>query len=83
LRLRRIRFKDPDTGKTLVFLNNHFELPASSICALYRSRWEVGLFFKWIKQHRLIKRFSGTMENAVKTPARVKVVVCAAAMRIG
>jgi hypothetical protein len=66
-RLRRIRFKDPETGKTLVFITNHFALPAQSICALYKSRWQVELFFKWIKQHLRIKRFFGTSENAVKS----------------
>jgi len=66
-RLRRIRFKDPETGKTLVFLTNHFQIPALTVCALYKSRWQVELFFKWIKQHLRIKRFFGTSENAVKT----------------
>lgn len=65
--LRRIRFKDPQTGKTLVFLTNNTALPALTICALYKSRWQVELFFKWIKQHLRIKRFYGTSENAVKT----------------
>lgn len=65
--LRRIRFKDPVTGKTLVFLTNHFGLPALTICQLYRLRWQVELFFKWIKQHLRIKAFYGTSENAVKT----------------
>jgi transposase len=65
--LRRIRFKDPETGKTLVFLTNNFTLPSPTICALYKSRWQVELFFKWIKQHLRIKRFLGTSENAVKT----------------
>ena len=65
--LRRIRFKDPETGKTLVFLTNNFTLPSPTICALYRSRWQIELFFKWIKQHLRIKRFYGTSENAVKS----------------
>ena len=65
--LRRIRFKDPETGKTLVFLTNNTALPALTICALYKSRWQVELFFKWIKQHLRIKRFLGNSENAVKT----------------
>lgn len=65
--LRRIRFKDPDTAKTLVFLTNNFLLPAATITALYRCRWQVELFFKWIKQHLRIKAFFGTSENAVKT----------------
>jgi hypothetical protein len=65
--LRRIRFKDPDTGKTLIFLTNNTTLPALTIAALYKQRWQVELFFKWIKQHLRIKKFLGTSENAVKT----------------
>jgi len=65
--LRRIRFKDPQTGKTLVFLTNNTTLPPLMIAALYKNRWQVELFFKWIKQHLRIKRFLGTSENAVKT----------------
>ena len=65
--LRRIRFKDPESGKTLVFLTNNTTLPPLIIAALYKSRWQVELFFKWIKQHLRIKRFLGTSENAVKT----------------
>jgi len=65
--LRRIRFKDPETGKTLVFLTNNTVLPALTIAALYKSRWQIELFFKWIKQHLRIKRFIGNSENAVKT----------------
>ena len=65
--LRRIRFKDPEAGKTLIFLTNNTALPALTICALYKSRWQVELFFKWIKQHLRIKHFLGTSENAVKT----------------
>jgi len=65
--LRRIRFKDPETGKTLVFLTNNTALPALTIAALYKSRWQVELFFKWIKQHLRIKKFLGNSENAVKT----------------
>ena len=65
--LRRIRFKDPESGKTLIFLTNNTALPALTICALYKSRWQVELFFKWIKQHLRIKKFLGTSENAVKT----------------
>jgi hypothetical protein len=65
--LRRIRFKDPQSGKTLVFLTNNTTLPASTIATLYKSRWQVELFFKWIKQHLRIKRFIGNSENAVKT----------------
>ncbi|NNM68894.1 MAG: IS4 family transposase [Gallionella sp.] len=65
--LRRIRYKDPVSGKTLVFLTNNTALPALTIAALYKSRWQVELFFKWIKQHLRIKRFIGNSENAVKT----------------
>ena len=65
--LRRIRFKDPESGKTLIFLTNNSALPALTICALYKSRWQVELFFKWIKQHLRIKHFMGNSENAVKT----------------
>jgi hypothetical protein len=65
--LRRVRFKDPLTGKTLIFLTNNTTLPALVIAQLYKSRWQVELFFKWIKQHLRIKRFLGTSENAVKT----------------
>ena len=65
--LRRIRFKDPESGKTLVLLTNNTTLPPLVIAALYKSRWQVELFFKWIKQHLRIKKFLGTSENAVKT----------------
>jgi hypothetical protein len=64
--LRRIRFKDPETAKTLIFLTNNFILPAFTITELYRCRWQVELFFKWIKQHLRIKAFYGTSENTVK-----------------
>jgi hypothetical protein len=70
--LRRIRFKDPESGKTLVFLTNNTVLPALTICALYKQRCQVELFFKWIKQYLRIKKFLGTSENAVKTIAIVK-----------
>jgi hypothetical protein len=73
--LRRIRFNDPDNGKRLVFLSNHFELPALTVCLLYKSRWQVELFFKWIKQHLRIKQFYGTSENAVKTQIWIAVSV--------
>src|SRR5260370_42551418 len=75
--LRRIRFKDPESAKTLVFLTNHFQLPALTICALYKCRWQDVLFFKWIKQHLRIKRFFGTSENAVKTQIWIAVSVYA------
>ena len=64
---RRIRFKDPESGKSLIFLTNNTALPALTIAALYKSRWQVELFFKWIKQHLRIKHFLGNSENAVKT----------------
>ena len=65
--VRRIRFNDPASGKTLIFLTNNTVLPATTIAALYKNRWQVELFFKWIKQHLRIKKFLGTSENAVKT----------------
>jgi hypothetical protein len=71
--LRRVRYKDPETEKSLVFLTNHFGIPALSVCALYKSRWQVELFFKWIKQHLRIKRFFGTSENAVKSQVWIAV----------
>jgi len=73
--LRRIRFRDPKTAKTLIFLTNQVTLPALTICDLYKSRWQVELFFKWIKQHLRIKRFYGTSENAVKTQIWIAVSV--------
>jgi IS4 transposase len=73
--LRRVRFKDPATGKALVFLTNNFTLPAFTITELYRCRWQVELFFKWIKQHLRIKVFFGTSENAVKTQIWIAVSV--------
>ena len=65
--LRRIRYKDPDSGKTLVFLTNRTGLDALTVCALYKSRWDVELFFKFVKGHLRVKRFLGTSANAVKT----------------
>ena len=73
--LRRIRLKDPESGKTLVFLTNNFALPALTITRLYRLRWQIELFFKWIKQHLRIKVFFGTSENAVKTQIWIAVSV--------
>jgi Transposase DDE domain/Domain of unknown function (DUF4372) len=73
--LRRIRFRDAENDKTLIFLTNQTALPALTICALYKSRWQVELFFKWIKQHLRIKRFYGTSENAVKTQIWIAVSV--------
>jgi hypothetical protein len=65
--LRRVHYVDPDTKKRLIFLTNNFTLPALTITRLYKARWQVELFFKWIKQHLRIKAFYGTSENAVKT----------------
>lgn len=74
-RLRRIRFKDLDTGKTLVFLTNQMTMPAETIAAIYKCRWQVELFFKWIKQHLKIKTFYGTSPNAVKTQIWIAMIV--------
>ena len=73
--LRRVHFVDPETGKRLLFLTNNFEFPAQVIALLYRRRWQVELFFKWIKQHLRIKAFFGTSENAVKTQIWVAVSI--------
>jgi hypothetical protein len=73
-RLRRIRYRDDD-GHRLIFLTNNMTLPALTICDLYRLRWQVELFFKWIKQHLRIKRFFGTSDNAVKTQVWIAVSV--------
>jgi len=72
--LRRVKFNDPETGKTLVFLANNFVLPATTIAKLYKYRWQVELFFKWIKQHLRIKSFLGESENAVK--AQIWSAIC-------
>ena len=74
-KLRRIKYHDAETNKTLVFLTNNFSLPALTITLLYKSRWKVELFFKWIKQHLRIKSFYGTTENAVKTQVWIAVSV--------
>jgi len=66
-RLRRIRYRDPQTGKTLVFLTNNFDLPPRTVADLYRCRWQIELFFKWIKQHLRIKSFFGNTEKRLKT----------------
>ena len=65
--LRRIGFRDPQTGKRFVFLTNNLTEPALTIAQLYRCRWQIELFFKWIKQHLRIKAFYGTSPNAVRT----------------
>jgi len=74
-KLRRIRLLDPETGKRLIFLTNNFKLPAKTITDLYQCRWQVELFFKWIKQHLRIKAFYGTSENAVKTDIWIAISV--------
>jgi len=73
--LRRVKYNDPETGKTLVFLSNNFVLPALTITQLYKQRWQIELFFKWIKQHLRIKAFFGTSENAVKTQIWIAVSI--------
>ena len=73
--LRRVRIKDLNSGKSIVLLTNNFGLPALSITTLYRCRWQIELFFKWIKQHLRIKAFFGTSENAVKTQIWIAVSV--------
>ena len=74
-KLRRIRFYDSENDKYFVFLTNNFVLPALTIADLYNCRWQIELFFKWIKQHLKIKRFYGTSENAVKTQIWIAVSV--------
>jgi IS4 transposase len=74
-RLRRVSYKDPESGKGLVFLTNNFDLPALTIAQLYKCRWQVELFFKWIKQNLRIKHFFGTSDNAVKTQVWIAVSV--------
>jgi Transposase DDE domain/Domain of unknown function (DUF4372) len=73
-RLRRISYRDPETDKALIFLTNHFDLPATTIAQLYKCRWQVELFFKWIKQNLRIQHFFGTSDNAVKT--QVWIAIC-------
>jgi IS4 transposase len=73
--LWRIRFKDAETSKTLVFITNQRTLPVATICALYKSRWQVELFFKWIKQHLRINKVYVTSENAVNTQIWIAVSV--------
>jgi hypothetical protein len=74
-RLRRVTYRDPKKGKVLVFLTNNFDLPALVIAQLYKSRWQVELFFKWIKQNLRIKHFFGTTDNAVKTQVWIAISV--------
>ena len=73
--LRKVSFVDEETGKRLVFLTNNSALPAATIAAIYKQRWQVELFFKWIKQHLRIKAFYGTSENAVKSQIWIAVSV--------
>jgi transposase len=74
-KLRRVKYRDPETNKVLVFLTNNFDLSAKTIADLYKQRWQVELFFKWIKQNLRIKTFYGTSENAVKTQIWIAVSV--------
>lgn len=73
--LRRVRARDPETGKNVVVLTNDFTLPALTVAELYRARWQIELFFKWIKQHLRIKRFFGTSANAVQTQLWIAISV--------
>jgi len=74
-RLRRVRFYDRDNGRYLTFLTNNFALPALTIALLYKLRWQIELFFRWIKQNLRIKTFYGTSENAVKTQIWVAITI--------
>ncbi|MET3870307.1 IS4 transposase [Puniceicoccus vermicola] len=72
--LRRVRFFDEETGKDLVFLSNNFSIPALTVALVYKSRWQIELFFKWIKQNLRIKSFFGTSDNAVRT--QIWIAIC-------
>ena len=72
--LRRVSYRDPDTGKWLVFLTNNFDLSYKTICALYKARWKVELFFKTLKQNLRVKKFLGTTVNAVKSQILVALI---------
>ncbi len=74
-RLRKVSFRDDIQSRTLVFLTNNFTLPAETIAALYKSRWEIELFFKWIKQNLRVKSFYGTSPNAHSAPYRSQYLV--------
>lgn len=74
-RLRKVSYRDETQGRTLVFLTNNFTLPAETIAALYKARWEIELFFKWIKQNLRVKTFYGTSPNAVKTQIWIAMIV--------
>jgi transposase len=73
-KLRRVKYYDKEQGKTYVFLTNNFEIAAAEVALLYKHRWQIELFFKWIKQHLKIKRFWGESENAVKT--QIWIAIC-------
>ena len=73
--LRRVSYVDLETGKRFKFLTNNFTVPALTIAKIYKSRWQIELFFKWIKQHLRVKAFYGTSENAVKTQIWIAVSV--------
>ncbi len=74
-KIRRIKFRDQESGKTFVFLTNNFHLTANEVARLYKHRWKIELFFKWIKQHLKIKSFWGQSENAVKTQVWIAVSI--------
>ena len=74
-RMGRITFRDEDKSRTLVFLTNNFSLPAETIASLYKARWEIELFFKWIKQNLMVKSFYGTSPNAVKAQIWIAMIV--------
>ena len=74
VKLRRVKFYDAEQNRTFVFLTNNFELKASDIAQLYKHRWKIELFFKWIKQHLKIKSFWGNTENAVKTQIWIAII---------
>ena len=73
--MRRVKYFDSESGERFVFLTNQFSFSAETIARLYKSRWQVELFFKWIKQHLRIKSFYGTSENAVKTQIWIAISV--------
>jgi len=73
-KLRRVKYYDKEQGKTYVFLTNNFEITAMEVALLYKNRWKIELFFKWIKQHLKIKTFWGESENAVKT--QIWIAIC-------
>ena len=74
-KIRRIKYKDMESGKPLIFLTNNFQLKATEVAQLYKNRWKIELFFKWIKQHLKIKSFWGQSENAVKSQVWIAISV--------